>query len=71
VAVLTFLLGELAIYPMPGLVQLAMDASDDAVGLLPDFAGAEEEVDCLFLPEGVASCPGIPSNECRTSRRWP
>ena len=28
--------------PIPWLVQLAMDALDDAVGLLPNFSGAEE-----------------------------
>ena len=42
---------------MPGLVQLVVAASDDAVGLLPDFAGAEEEVGCLFQPEGVVFLP--------------
>jgi len=30
-----------------------MAASDDVVGMLPNFAGAEDEVDCLFRPEGV------------------
>jgi len=34
-----------------------MDALDDAVRLPPDFAGAEEEVDCLFQPEGVVFSP--------------
>jgi len=36
---------------MPGLVRLAVGESDDVVGLLPDFAGAEEEADCLFQLE--------------------
>jgi len=34
--------------PRSGLVQLEEGALDDAVGLLPDFSGAEEEADCLF-----------------------
>ena len=38
---------------MPGLVQLVMVVSDDTVGMLPNFAGSEDEVDCLFQPEGV------------------
>ena len=38
---------------MPGLVQLVVAALYDAVGLLHDFAGAEEEAECLFQPEGV------------------
>jgi len=42
---------------MPGLVQLVMAASDDTVGLLPDFSGAEDEADCLFQPEGVVFSP--------------
>src|SRR5882724_6913068 len=41
----------------PWLVQLAVGASDDVVGLLPDFAGAEEEADCLFRPEGAVFLP--------------
>jgi len=32
-------------------------ASDDAVGLLPDFAGADVEEDCPFHPEDVAFSP--------------
>jgi len=42
---------------MSRLVQLAMGASDDAVGLSPNFAGAEEEAGCLFRPEGVVFSP--------------
>jgi len=45
--VLPFLLCEPSA-PMPGLVRLVVAASDDEVRLLPNFAGAEEEVDCLF-----------------------
>ena len=47
VVALAFLLREPSA-PRPGLVRLVMAASDDVVGLLPNFAGAEEEVDCLF-----------------------
>jgi len=58
VVALPFLLGELSICPdAPRLVQLAMGALDAVVGLLPNFAGAEEEADCLFQPEGVAFSP--------------
>jgi len=48
VVVLPFLLVSLSSTPMPRLMQLAVDMSDDAVGLLPDFSGADEEADCLF-----------------------
>jgi len=57
VVVLLFLMGKLSIHPMPRLVRLVMGVSDAAVGLLPYFAGAEEEVGCLFQPEGVVFSP--------------
>ena len=53
-AVLPFLLPSTL---MPGLVRLVVAASDDAVGFLPNFAGADEEADCLFQPEGVVFSP--------------
>jgi len=56
-AAFPFLFGELAIHLMPRFMWLAMVALDAAVGLLPNFAGAEEEADCLFQAEGVVFLP--------------
>jgi len=50
-------LRELAICPNAWLVRLVVAASDDAVGLLTNFTGAEEEAACLFRPEGTAFSP--------------
>jgi len=68
---LLFLLVSFLSAPIPGLVQLLMGALDDAVGLLPDFAGAEVEADCLFQPEGADFLPWCSSSKCHISRCWP
>jgi len=56
---------------MPGLVRLAVGESDDVVGLLPDFAGAEEEADCLFQLEGAVFSPWRSNNKCHISKHRP
>jgi len=50
-----FLLSELAVCSDAWIGSTGVGVSDDAVELLPDFAGAEEEADCLFQPEDAVS----------------
>jgi len=55
--------------PMPGLVWLVMAASDDEVGMLPDFPGAEKRRPACSDHRVWSSCPGIPSTSVAPSRR--
>jgi len=52
---------------MPGLARLAVGASDDAVGLFPDWLVQRKRLPACSDQRVRSSCPGIPSNECHIS----